>query len=59
MAKLKIEFECDNAAFSDDWHIEAARILREVAAMIESGYNCANIRDINGNRIGAFDYWTI
>lgn len=50
---FSLEFETDNAAFADDnARAECARILRKVAAQIESGSDGENIRDVNGNRIG-------
>lgn len=56
MARFKLEFKTDNAAFSDGWEIEAARILREVADKVERGHTAANVRDYNGNTIGHFDH---
>lgn len=58
--------QCGNAAFvyaDEDYPThesaapEIARILREVAARIESGcayHKCVTIRDANGNDVGRF-----
>jgi predicted transcriptional regulator len=54
MAKFKLEFTCDTAAFDDDPGIEIARILREVATWIDQRgiADAAIVRDINGNTVG-------
>ncbi len=59
MMLFNIAIEGDNAAFDDDARGETARILRDVAQRIESGEDAnyyRTIRDINGNRIGAFRF---
>lgn len=57
MAAVEITFDTANAAFDDDAKGEVARILREIAAIVEArpvGTYDASIRDINGNRVGKF-----
>lgn len=58
---LTITFETDNAAFEDNCPQETARILRDLADRIEnglgSGLERGAVMDINGNRIGSWD-WT-
>jgi hypothetical protein len=51
-----LKFSTDNAAFADDMHGEAARILRACADQLDRGKLAAVIRDINGNRCGT---WSI
>ena len=51
--KLKIEFDCDNAAFDDDnLHEESADILKRIEKDVRMGYHGDRIRDTNGNTIG-------
>ncbi len=54
--KLKIEIDCDNAAFDDEPATELSRILRVLAGRIEEGYlpefNGWQILDVNGNTVG-------
>jgi hypothetical protein len=56
--KFQIAFECDNAAFgspnTEDFGYEVARILREVAEKMESGYAAGMCLDYNGNHVGEF-----
>ena len=52
--KLKIEFDCDNAAF-DDLGTEVARILTVVADKAQAGYQYGVCADINGNRVGEWE----
>lgn len=56
MAKVRIEFDTDNDAFSGcDLHEETARVLNDLAECIVNGrFNPGGtiLRDINGNRIG-------
>lgn len=51
---FEITLETTNAAFDGNSETEVARILREVADMLEVGMNNEFIRDINGNKIGHF-----
>ena len=53
---VNIQFETDNAAFEDP--AEASRILHEIAESIAGGSTGGGIRDINGNRIGAYRFET-
>lgn len=56
---IQVTIEMDNAAFDDNARGEAARILRQLAHSIELvGFDNApnNLRDINGNTVGAFSY---
>lgn len=47
----------DNAAFEGEaLKHEVARILREVANLVEGGAGVGICRDINGNRVGNFNY---
>lgn len=43
-----------NDAFAEAQGVELARILRELATMLESGYynDSGAVRDVNGNRVG-------
>lgn len=52
---FKVEFDCDNEAFSDDPALEIARILREVIRKLELGQTEGACMDVNGNRVGEFD----
>jgi hypothetical protein len=52
--KLKLEVQCDNAAFGDAFEVELARILRVAADRIERGADRGNLLDVNGNTVGAF-----
>lgn len=53
MSEFKIRFEMDNAAFEVSEVSEVVRILRQLAADIESrGDLNMSVRDINGNYIG-------
>lgn len=63
---FRLHVNCGNAAFcsqeadyptQESAALELARILRAVAARIESGdtyYKCVTIRDVNGNDAGQF-----
>lgn len=53
---FKLDIETDNAAFTGDWQIEVARILREAALQIERGSGNLALRDINGNKVGRTEY---
>lgn len=54
LKSFEVSFETDNAAFDGFPETEMARILREIACKLECGIMAANIRDVNGNSIGAF-----
>lgn len=59
MRSFRLAFATDNAAFDDDARPEIVRILREIAAEIESNepdelFPNRTIRDVNGNDIGRF-----
>ena len=54
---LRVQFNCDNAAFEDTPEFEVARILRHIADRIENGEATGlyqNAIDINGNIVGTF-----
>ena len=51
---VKIEFNIDNDAFADDMEIEITRVPRKIAYEVDHGYLKNDIRDINGNQIGAY-----
>lgn len=53
--KIKIQIDCDNAAFDAPTDFEIARILREIADQAEDhGVDGIKviIRDVNGNQVG-------
>jgi hypothetical protein len=53
--KFTIQIDCDNAAFEDDIGTELSRILRGVAANVESSDirpSKVPVRDANGNTCG-------
>lgn len=56
MFKVYIDYENGNEAFADDPNGEVIRILRECIKRIESGEECGNLYDINGNRSGDFSF---
>ena len=63
MSKFTIEIKCDGAAFFDDstgeyWEpsYEVSRILRDIAYKVDEGYTSDSIMDINGNRVGSFEF---
>ena len=53
--RLTLEFSMDNAAFDDNPLVEAARILREAAGMLDTGTDNGKLRDVNGNTVGRFE----
>lgn len=56
---IQVTIEMDNAAFDDAPEYEVSRILRELSRSIEiQGFDhCPNnLKDINGNTVGAFSY---
>lgn len=56
--KLKIEIEMNNAAFEPRHGAEAARVMREVAEILDADSELSEVgdsftlRDFNGNRVG-------
>lgn len=54
--KLKIEFECDNSSFEDNLIGEIHRILMEIPHKIYSGEKEGTLRDVNGNKVGFYEY---
>lgn len=52
-----LEIETDNAAFGDNnLLIETARILRDAANKVEQGEHPGTLRDVNGNKVGAYQF---
>lgn len=57
--KFILNFDMNGAAFDEgNAAMETARILRKVAAEIESGFDVPGhfqtVRDVNGNRVGQY-----
>lgn len=55
--RFTLAFDCNNAAFADDERTEIARVLMDVAALVERGEwmeKHRNVLDANGNIIGTF-----
>lgn len=52
--KVKIEINCDNAAFDDDADYEVSRILEELSDDIlqDTLLTDRKLYDINGNKVG-------
>lgn len=49
-----LTIDCDNAAFEDDdLEHELARILSVAANKVLQGHREFNLRDVNGNTVGA------
>lgn len=59
--KFKLDIDCDNAAFDDDFYGELQRILLDVRGDIRylvgrpGRMEDGNIRDSNGNTIGKWE----
>ncbi len=53
---FKLEIKTTNAAFDDDPSYEVARLLGEAAHSVEMGYLSGSLRDINGNKVGRFEF---
>lgn len=53
--KFELNFGMDNAAF-EDGPAEVARILRAAAERVEGGSKIGFCRDINGNKVGSFEF---
>lgn len=59
---LKLEIKTGGSAFtkydseelSYEGRSELARLLRKVAAQIETGYDDGVIMDVNGNKVGSY-----
>ncbi len=54
--KLILQFDMDNAAFEDDWHLETAGILLKQSRLFrESVVSLGEhpVRDSNGNVVGS------
>lgn len=58
--KFTLNIECDNAAFTgdidDSRNDETARILREIAKQLDAGYVKGFAFDLNGNRVGTYNF---
>lgn len=66
---LTLALKTDNAAFHDDDRepdsdripaatmLECARILRDVASLLENGAENGNCRDANGNKVGEWSLY--
>lgn len=53
--KFSLEIESSNTAFEDNYGFdELARILREVARLVENGNVRQSVRDVNGNAVGEY-----
>lgn len=53
--KFLMSVDCDNAAFTEGGlPDELGSIIEGVAEKIRHGQNAGNLRDSNGNRVGAF-----
>ena len=51
--KFEVNIACNNAAFDEkNINLEVARILNNLANIIEKGYTSSNLRDANGNTCG-------
>jgi hypothetical protein len=51
-----LNFETDNAAFENFPEAEIARILDSVRAVVEEGCTSGRVFDINGNKVGTFEF---
>lgn len=54
--KFTLIIDCDNAAFEDDALAETARIVKRVWVELQDGRQSGACRDINGNRVGEWDF---
>ena len=51
--KIRIEINCDNAAFEDDPATEVERILKNLTGKLRlPGMEDLPLMDINGNKVG-------
>lgn len=55
--KIKIEINCDNAAFDESLSIETISILSKLAEKLTHTniFDVAILRDSNGNAVGTFE----
>ena len=53
---LSIKFSTTNEAFQGDETGETVRTLREIARKMERGTEAGPVMDLNGNKIGAWEY---
>lgn len=51
---FKLEIDTDNAAFDVNVFREIARLLRVVAVEVDKGADFGQLRDANGNKVGAY-----
>lgn len=57
MAHFELKIELDNQAFEEDQEYELARILRQISDdLIIHGSGSRNVKDINGNKIGGYEF---
>ena len=57
MSSFKLEFECDNAAFSWEGRFdesEVAGIIQSVANRVRAGITEGLVHDSNGNKVGSW-----
>lgn len=53
---MKLKFSTVNASFEASELGETARILRDIADKITQGRRDGSVMDLNGNRIGTWEY---
>jgi len=53
---FRLDIAVENSAFEPVPGPEVARILRAVADRVERGEESGKLNDINGNKVGYFDY---
>ena len=53
---FKLQFSTDNATFEDEPVTEVERIMRLVTDQVAAGLSRGPILDVNGNRIGEWDW---
>lgn len=53
---LAINFSTSNVSFENQGTSEVVRILREIIKKIENGRVDGVVMDLNGNKIGTWDY---
>lgn len=57
MVMLRIDINCDNAAFEDNLTYEVSRILEDIKLKLH-GCDDITLRDHNGNRVGSATWLT-